>query len=90
HRLSDKLLKSVASSAEASCREVAYITLSSFGVNFFLKKFFRRFRYFLNLLSRWPVSRCAVSVVAHYRDPDLIHNPFFDLFIWLLIYRSFR
>ncbi|KYP83218.1 hypothetical protein WB66_18905, partial [bacteria symbiont BFo1 of Frankliniella occidentalis] len=54
------------------------------------EKLFRRFRYFLNLLSRWPVSRCAVSVVAHYRDPDLIHNPFFDLFIWLLIYRSFR
>ncbi|WP_336795669.1 hypothetical protein, partial [Erwinia aphidicola] len=39
HRLSDKLLKSVASSAEASCREVAYITLSSFGVNFFLRSF---------------------------------------------------
>jgi len=37
--LSDKLLKSVASSAEASCREVAYITLSSFGVNFFLRSF---------------------------------------------------
>jgi len=49
--LSDKLLKSSAVSAEASCCEVAYITLSSRGVNFFLRSFFRRFRDFPNLLS---------------------------------------
>ncbi|MFG6078601.1 hypothetical protein, partial [Erwinia sp. OPT-41] len=45
----------------------AYITLSSFRVNLFFRSFLRRFS-FLNLLSRWPVSRCAVSVVAHYRE----------------------
>ncbi|MEZ0584578.1 hypothetical protein ACA373_16635, partial [Erwinia sp. STN24] len=39
HRLSDKLLKSVAASAFASCREVAYITLSSFRVNLFFRSF---------------------------------------------------
>jgi hypothetical protein len=46
------LLKSVAASAFASCREVAYITLSSFRVNHFFRSFLRRFS-FLNLLSRW-------------------------------------
>ncbi|WP_267443737.1 hypothetical protein, partial [Erwinia psidii] len=39
HRLSDKLLKSGAVSAFASCREVAYNTLPSFRVNFFLRIF---------------------------------------------------
>ncbi|MGA7507202.1 MAG: hypothetical protein WBW72_02665, partial [Erwinia billingiae] len=39
HRLSDKLLKSVAVSALAPYCEVAYITLSSFRVNFFLGSF---------------------------------------------------
>ncbi|WP_218961704.1 hypothetical protein, partial [Erwinia amylovora] len=39
HRLSDKLLKSGAYSALASCREVAYITLSSSGVNLFYRSF---------------------------------------------------
>ncbi|WP_288500564.1 hypothetical protein, partial [uncultured Erwinia sp.] len=60
-------LKSVASSAEASCREVAYITLSSFGVNFFLRSFSggSELPEPLNTLA---VSRCAVSVVAHYRE----------------------
>ncbi|MGV7574866.1 hypothetical protein PJL70_29755, partial [Mycobacterium kansasii] len=60
----DKLLKSGAISAEASCCEVAYITLSSFGVNFFLGSFFRRFRCFLNLLSRWRYAVCRLSGCA--------------------------
>ncbi|WP_227022003.1 hypothetical protein, partial [Pantoea agglomerans] len=37
--LSDKLLKSSANSALASCREEAYITLSSLRVNFFFRSF---------------------------------------------------
>jgi len=65
--LSDKLLKSGAISAEASCCEVAYITLSSFGVNFFLRSFSGAISY-LTLLTRWLVSRCSVSVEAQYRD----------------------
>ncbi|WP_421505113.1 hypothetical protein, partial [Erwinia rhapontici] len=36
------------------------------------------------------VSRCAVSVVAHYRDPNLLHKPFLDLSFWLLSFHSFR
>ncbi|WP_235514937.1 hypothetical protein, partial [Erwinia sp. Leaf53] len=53
-------------SAEASCCEVAYITLSSFGVNFFLRSFFRRFRVLpepLNTLACKPLFRvdgCAL------------------------------
>ncbi len=37
HRLSDKMLKSSATSGLTVCCEVAYITLSSFRVNFFQK-----------------------------------------------------
>ncbi|WP_222430271.1 hypothetical protein, partial [Pantoea sp. SJZ147] len=37
--LSDKLLKSSANSGLTVCREVAYITLSSFRVNFFFRSF---------------------------------------------------
>jgi len=37
--LSDKLLKSVANSGLTVCREVAYITLSSFGVKHFFQRF---------------------------------------------------
>ncbi|MFG1174557.1 hypothetical protein AAFN90_13390, partial [Erwiniaceae bacterium CAU 1747] len=43
-------------------------TLSSFGVNFFLRSFFRRFRQLSEPPTRWPVSRCSVSVEAQYRD----------------------
>ncbi|PXK76969.1 hypothetical protein DMS07_17285 [Klebsiella variicola] len=39
HRLSDKLLKSSCDCALALCREVAYITLSSFRVNPFFRIF---------------------------------------------------
>ncbi|MGK6329300.1 hypothetical protein ACMGEE_19730, partial [Erwinia sp. DT-104] len=59
--------KSVAASAFASCREVAYITLSSFRVNLFFRSFSPAIQ-----LPEPPeplaVSRCAVSVVAHYRE----------------------
>ncbi|WP_206583567.1 hypothetical protein, partial [Pantoea dispersa] len=41
------------------------------------------------LLSRLRC-RFAVSVVAHYRDPDFLHNPFFDLFYRLASFHSFR
>jgi len=37
--LSDKLLKSSANSGLTACREVAYITLSSFRVNLFFRSF---------------------------------------------------
>jgi len=37
--LSDKLLKSSANSGLTVCREVAYITLSSFRVNLFFRSF---------------------------------------------------
>ncbi|PXV74509.1 hypothetical protein C7433_1041 [Pantoea sp. PNA 03-3] len=39
HRLSDKLLKSSATSGLTVCCEVAYITLSSFRVNLFFRSF---------------------------------------------------
>ncbi|WP_297200008.1 hypothetical protein, partial [uncultured Pluralibacter sp.] len=42
------------------CREVAYITLSSFRVNPIFQKF--------SLSTRRPVSRCSVSMEAHYRE----------------------
>ncbi|WP_297206462.1 hypothetical protein, partial [uncultured Pluralibacter sp.] len=44
------------------CREVAYITLSSFRVNPIFQKF--------SLSTRRPVSRCSVSMEAHYREPS--------------------
>jgi hypothetical protein len=65
--LSDKLLKSSATGGLTVRCEVAYITLSSFGVNPFSQDFFRRFS-FPNLLTRRCVSRCSVSVEAHYRE----------------------
>ncbi|WP_205246326.1 hypothetical protein, partial [Erwinia amylovora] len=44
---------------------------------------------FLNLSTRRPVSRCSVSVEAHYRDPNLLHKPFFDLYFQLLGFHAF-
>ncbi|MDW8848383.1 hypothetical protein SD961_21265, partial [Erwinia sp. MMLR14_017] len=89
HRLSDKLLKSVAASALRRYCEVAYITLSSLRVNLFSEVFLRRFSV-LNLSTRRPVSRCSVSMEAHYRDPVSEHKGFFDLSVWLLDFHSFR
>ncbi|WP_235810691.1 hypothetical protein, partial [Siccibacter turicensis] len=65
----------VATRLTACCREVAYITLSSFRVNFNFEVF---------SLSRSGI-RCEVihfagSTEAHYRDPIFLHKPFFDLF----------
>jgi len=88
--LSDKLLKSSAISDLACCCEVAYITLSSFRVNLFFRSFSPAVQNFLNLSTPWLVSRCSVSMEAHYRDPNLMHKPFFDLLFWLLSFQSFR
>ncbi|WP_337026395.1 hypothetical protein, partial [Pantoea eucrina] len=63
-----KLLKSGAASALSVCCEVAYITLSSSGVNHFFQRFLRR-KFLPNLpVDAVSVSRCAVSMEAHYRE----------------------
>ncbi|EBN9304945.1 hypothetical protein D3J74_07285 [Salmonella enterica] len=65
HRLSDKLLKS-------SC-DAAFSSPSRGGVYYaflFLSQAFILAFLTLNeaFLTRWPVCRCSVSVVAHYRE----------------------
>ncbi|WP_368913261.1 hypothetical protein, partial [Mixta calida] len=50
------------------CREVAYITLSSFRVNPFFRSFSPAIQASLNRLTVPSRSRCAVSVEAHYRE----------------------
>ncbi|WP_211280918.1 hypothetical protein, partial [Pantoea rodasii] len=51
--------------------------------------FLRRGESLHSLLSRLRC-RFAVSVVAHYRDPNFCTTPFFDLFNRLASFRSFR
>jgi hypothetical protein len=80
--LSDKLLKSSATRHSACCREVAYITLSSFRVNPFFSGF--------SLPTRRLILPAAVSTEAHYRDPIFLHKAFFDLFFQLLIFHPSR
>ncbi|MEB5973968.1 hypothetical protein MXF20_18000, partial [Pantoea dispersa] len=48
--------------------------------NTFFSVFLRRGESLHALLSRLRC-RFAVSVVAHYRDPDFLHNPFFRSFL---------
>ncbi|WP_284215239.1 hypothetical protein, partial [Mixta theicola] len=50
------------------CREVAYITLSSFRVNLFFRSFSPAIQSLLNRSTPRGVSRCAVSMEAHYRE----------------------
>ncbi|MGC8426198.1 hypothetical protein ACP3S8_15565, partial [Mixta calida] len=66
--LSDKLLKSGATGVSCRCREVAYITLSSFRVNPFFRSFSPAIQTSLNRSTPHGVSRCAVSMEAHYRE----------------------
>ncbi|MDU3076596.1 MAG: hypothetical protein E7B29_09835, partial [Mixta calida] len=66
------------------------ITLSSFRVNPFFRSFSPAIQASLNRSTPRGVSRCAVSMEAHYRDPNRMHKPFLDLFFWLLTFRSFR
>ncbi len=85
HRLSDKLLKSVATlsfdiNRLGRCREVAYITLSSSRVKLF-------FRLSFQILSSAVVSLLGLpshsvlahrrSVEAHYRESENSGNPYF-------------
>ncbi|WP_343554740.1 hypothetical protein, partial [Pantoea sp.] len=48
--------------------------------NTFFSVFIRRDEFLHSLLSRLRC-RFAVSVVAHYRDPNFLHNPFFRSFL---------
>ncbi|HHZ9442478.1 hypothetical protein P1T63_22420, partial [Escherichia coli] len=74
----------VATRLSAHCREVAYITLSSFRVNPELQDFFS-----LLLRPSCEVFHVVVSTEAHYRDPNFLHKYFFDLFFCLLLFHPF-
>ncbi|WP_284215190.1 hypothetical protein, partial [Mixta theicola] len=56
----------------------------------FFRSFSPAIQSLLNRSTPRGVSRCAVSMEAHYRDPNSLHKPFFDLFYWLLTFHSFR
>ncbi|WP_217647494.1 hypothetical protein, partial [Pantoea sp. Ae16] len=55
------LLKSGAASAQGVCCEVAYITLSSSGVNHFFQRFLRRGESLHALLSPSALPLCRLS-----------------------------
>ncbi|WP_206778822.1 hypothetical protein, partial [Morganella psychrotolerans] len=77
HRLSDKLLKSVATYAAVAgllrCCEAAYITLFTSEV----KHLFFNFLLSFSLSARLSAC-CSVSVRAHYRELLFLHNSFFE------------
>ncbi|MEQ4531437.1 MAG: hypothetical protein ABN478_09075, partial [Mixta sp.] len=86
HRLSDKLLKSGATLASRGGVYYAF----PFQSQPLFQKFFSGDSELLNRSTPRGVSRCAVSMEAHYRDPNSLHKPFFDLFYQLLTFHSFR
>ncbi len=103
HRLSDKLLKSVATlsfdiNRLGRCREVAYNTLSSSRVKLFFRLFFSEsLAAFVMPFGLSPlglpshfVSAHRRSVEAHYRESENSSKCFFKKTFQLLIYHPKR
>ncbi len=84
HRLSDKLLKSIAAFLYKNqpfgrCCEEAYITFSSVRVKQFFAFSFQNLSLPFQCSSRFALS-CSRSVDAHYRESEKSGNPFFAFF----------
>ncbi|MBP1344681.1 hypothetical protein J0A82_12335, partial [Providencia rettgeri] len=94
HRLSDKLLKSVAAFLYENqpfgrCCEEAYITFSSVRVKQFFAFSFQNLSLPFQCSSRFALS-CSRSVVAHYRESEKSGKCFFEKNFQVVIFYTLR
>ncbi|MEY0016008.1 hypothetical protein AB7W94_13905, partial [Providencia rettgeri] len=93
-RLSDKLLKSVATKSfdfrlRGRCREEAYNTFSSVRVKQFFAFSFQNLSLPFQCSSRFALS-CSRSVVAHYRESEKSGKCFFENNFQVMVFYTLR